>query len=83
MYVIVLRTSATKELRKLPSPIRQQIIILIDSLASDPRPHGVKKMAGVEAWRIRFGDYRVIFSIQDTRLLIEIIKIGNRRDVYR
>ena len=83
MYVIVFRTSATRELRKLPAPIRQQIITLIDLLASDPRPHGVKKMAGTEAWRMRHGNYRIIYSIPDKQLVIEIIKIGNRRDVYR
>ncbi len=67
----------------MPIAARKQVSELIDSLAHDPRPHGVKKMIGVEAWRIRIGDYRVIYSITDEQLVVEIIKIGNRREVYR
>jgi mRNA interferase RelE/StbE len=67
----------------LPIAARKQVSELIDSLAHDPRPHGVKKMIGVEAWRIRIGDYRVIYSTTDEQLVVEIIKIGNRREVYR
>ncbi len=83
MYVIVFRASAARELRKLPVPIRQQITPLIDSLVSDLRPHGVKKMAGTEAWRIRLEDYRIVYAVRDKQLIVEIIKIGNRREVYR
>lgn len=83
LYSVIFRTSAAKELRKLPTPVRKQVSELVDSLVHDPRPHGVKKMTGVEAWRIRIGDYRVIYSIADQRLVVEIIKIGNRREVYR
>jgi mRNA interferase RelE/StbE len=83
VYSVTFRTSATKELRKLPIAARKQVSELIDSLAHDPRPHGVKKMIGVEAWRIRIGDYRVIYSTTDEQLVVEIIKIGNRREVYR
>jgi mRNA interferase RelE/StbE len=82
-YAVTFRSSAAKELRKLPVPMRNQISELIDFLATDPRPHGVKKMVGVDAWRIRVGDYRVIYSIVDEQLVVEIIKIGNRREVYR
>lgn len=83
LYAISLRSSAAKELRKLPTAVRKQVSELIDSLAANPRPHGVKKMAGIDAWRIRIADYRVIYSIVDEQLVIEIIKIGNRREVYR
>lgn len=83
LYLVSFRSSAVKELHKLPLPARKQVYELIDSLAGDPRPRGVKKMAGVEAWRIRVGDYRVIYSIVDQQLVIEIIKLGNRREVYR
>ena len=82
-YKVAFRASAAKELRKLPLVARKQVASAIDSLVNDPRPHGVKKMAGVEAWRIRAGDYRVIYSIVDVQLVVEIIKIGNRREVYR
>lgn len=83
LYTVTFRTSAVKELRKLPIAARNQVSEVIDSLALEPRPHGVKKLAGVDAWRIRVGDYRVIYSILDRQLVVEIIKIGNRREVYR
>ena len=83
LYVVVIRSSAAKELRKLPAPIREQVSELIDSVAGDPRPHGVKKMAKMDAWRIEIGDYRVVYSIANKQLVIEIIKAGNRREVYR
>ena len=83
MYTIVFRSSAVKELRKLPAVARKQVVSAINLLESDPRPRGVKKMAAVEAWRIRVGEHRVIYSISDQQLVIEIIKVGNRREVYR
>jgi mRNA interferase RelE/StbE len=83
MYIIVFRASAARELRKLPTPIRQQITLLIDSLGSNPRPHGVKRMVGTDAMRIRSGDYRIVYVVRDKQLIIETIKIGNRREVYR
>lgn len=82
-YTVTLRTSAVKELRKIPVAARQRITEVIDALADNPRPQGVKKMTGIDAWRIRVGDYRVIYSIVDQQLVIEVIKIGNRRDIYR
>lgn len=82
-YSVTFRASAAKEFRKLPLVVRKQVSELIDSLVHDPRPHGTKKMVGVDAWRIRIGDYRVVYSIVDQQLVVEIIKIGNRRDVYR
>jgi len=83
LYLVTFRASAVKELRKLPPAARQQVSEVIDCLAHDPRPHGVKKMVGVDAWRIRVGDYRVIYSIVDEQLVVEIIKLGNRREIYR
>jgi mRNA interferase RelE/StbE len=82
-YSVTLRASAAKELRKLPVSVRKQVSEVVDSLAVNPRPQGVKKMVGVDAWRIRIGDYRVVYSIADQLLVVEIIKIGNRREVYR
>jgi mRNA interferase RelE/StbE len=82
-YSVTFRASASKELRKLPIAARKQVSELVDSLAHDPRPRGVKKMVGAGAWRIRIGDYRVVYSIMDQQLVVEIIKIGNRREVYR
>jgi mRNA interferase RelE/StbE len=83
MYQITFRSSAVKELRKLPADHRKGVSSAIDSLAHEPRPKGVKKMAGVHAWRLRVGVYRVVYSIEDKRLIIEVIRIGHRREVYR
>jgi len=60
-----------------------RIISALHALADDPRPHGVKKLKGYrDYWRIRVGDYRIIYAIQDNRLLVIVIRIGHRRDVY-
>ena len=83
MYTITFRSSAVKELRKLSEHNRKSITDAIDVLAEVPRPNGVKKMAGVNAWRIRVGDYRVVYSIEDRQLVVEVIRIRHRRDVYR
>lgn len=83
MYQIMFRSSAVKELRKLTADHRKSVSNAIDSLAREPRPKGVKKMAGTHAWRIRIGDYRVVYSIEDEHLIIEVIRIGHRREVYR
>ena len=83
MYAVTLRSSAIKELRKLPLEIRRRVSTAIDSLAKEPRPRGGKKMAGGEAWRIRVGEYRIVYSITDERLIVEVIRIGHRREVYR
>jgi mRNA interferase RelE/StbE len=83
MYVVALRPSAAKELRKLPLDQRRRISKAIDSLAEESRPHGVKKMVGGTVWRIRVGEYRVVYSIVDDQLVVEIIRIGHRRDIYR
>lgn len=83
MYQINFRSSAVKELRKLPADDRKSVSHAIESLANMPRPKGVKKMAGAHAWRIRIGDYRVVYSIEDKQLIIEVIRIGHRREVYR
>jgi mRNA interferase RelE/StbE len=84
MYSIVFIRSAEKELEKLPNAVFKKISPEIDKLATNPRPHGVKKLKGnrEHLWRIRVGDYRVIYSIEDVVKIVEIRKIGNRRDVY-
>lgn len=83
MYQVVIRQSAVKELRKLTSEHRQRISAAIDALVTNPRPHGAKKMSGVDAWRIRVGDYRVVYQVKDTQLIVEVIRVAHRREVYR
>lgn len=83
-YRIEFVKQAAKQLKSLPTEEQQKIKIKIDALANNPRPDGVVKLAGEDAlYRIRVGNYRVIYFIQDNQLLVIVLKIGHRRDVYQ
>jgi mRNA interferase RelE/StbE len=83
-YAVELRPSARRELLKLPRQDQIRLIRAMDVLANQPRPKGVKKLTGVEnLYRIRVGDYRVVYQIQDDRLIVLVVWIGHRKDVYR
>ena len=73
---------AAKQLAKLDRPIRKRIGDAISALAVNPRPAGCKKLVGVEAWRIRIADWRVIYQIHDRQLMVLVLRAGHRRDVY-
>ena len=73
-----------RDLKKLPEQVRQRLQPHIESLATDPRPPGVVKLEGTEnGYRIRIGDYRVLYEIHDAVLRVAVVKVGHRRDVYR
>jgi mRNA interferase RelE/StbE len=82
-YKIFFKRSAVKDLVPLPKKDLQRIIKRIDSLKEDPRPPGCEKLTGQERYRIRQGNYRIIYSIQDQELTIWVVKVGHRRDIYR
>ena len=82
-YNIDIKKSATKEIAKLPKPHLVRIIEKIQSLATNPRPEGCKKLSADEKYRIRVGNYRILYTIEDHQLLIYVVKIGHRKDVYR
>jgi mRNA interferase RelE/StbE len=83
-YRIELTRDAVRALAKLDKPVRRRIQGAIDRLADDPRPAGMIPLRGAPgAFRIRVGDYRVIYALHDDRLLIVVIDLGHRRDVYR
>jgi len=85
MYHIDYDKKAGKILAKIQKHDREAIKKKIDKLAEDPRPPGVEPLQGEHAgyYRIRFGDYRIIYEIRDTKLLILVVKIGNRKDIYK
>ena len=83
MYEILIVESAEKTLDKLPLQTAERLIKAIYKLADQPRPPKCVKLSGSENYRIRVGDYRIIYSIQDDVLVVEVLKVGNRRDVYR
>ena len=83
-YTIVYKQSASKELLQLPAKIAYKTRAAINSLSENPRPHGCKKLHGSDnEYRIRIGNYRVIYIISDGVLIITVIKIAHRKDVYR
>lgn len=82
-YRVVLTASAEKELSKLSSRLIERIVPRLESLASNPRPNGCKKLKGGEReWRIRVGDYRMIYTVDDAGLLVEVTRIRHRSEVY-
>jgi mRNA interferase RelE/StbE len=82
-YRIGLRTSAEKELRKLPAADLPRLIERITALAGNPRPQGSQKLSAEEKYRIRQGDYRIVYSVDDREKAVLIVKIGHRKDIYR
>lgn len=84
IYVVRWADGALRDLRRLPDRDRGRIVAAGDALAHDPRPAGCKPMRGQPGlWRIRVGDYRVLYEIADEVLLIVVAKVGHRREVYR
>ncbi len=83
-YQVEITPAAQHMIKKLPKNVQQRIIEQLEALAVDPRPVGVIKLAAEEnLYRVRVGDYRIVYEIQDDILLILITKIGHRKDVYR
>jgi mRNA interferase RelE/StbE len=83
-YSVVYDPAAWRELMKLPQATQERILTAIEGLEVEPRPRGVKKLSGSENYyRIRIGQYRVLYEIRDAVLLVLILTVGNRRDVYR
>lgn len=82
-YTVELTGPAAKQVRRLEPGDRRRVLAAIDSLTDHPRPPGVRKLVGeVNVWRIRTGDFRVIYEIDDRRVSILVVRVGNRRDVY-
>ena len=82
-YRIQIKRSAERELRGIPKKDLQRIARRLGTLSRDPRPPGCEKLSGQERYRIRQGDYRVVYSIDAGTRTVTIVKIGHRREVYR
>ena len=82
-YEIVLETRARREFLDLPEQVKLRLQEAIDDLAKDPRPPGVRKLSGVDGYRLRKGAYRVLFTIDDQSKEVRIYRIGHRREIYR
>ena len=82
-YKVLIKKSAAKELEKVPEKDRKKIIKNIRDLSLDPRPQGVKKLSGQEKYRIRQGNYRILYQIVDKELIIYDVGVGHRKDIFR
>lgn len=82
-YNIFFKESVRKDLDAIPRGDLLRIMVRIGNLADDPRPAGCEKLSGQDKYRIRQGNYRIVYSIQDTELTVWVVKVGHRREVYR
>jgi mRNA interferase RelE/StbE len=82
-HSIKIEQKVLKRLAEFDVPLRRRIMQAIGKLVSNPRPSGCKKLKGMEAWRIRVGDYRVIYEIHDDVLIVLVVRVAHRRDVYK
>jgi mRNA interferase RelE/StbE len=82
-YRVEVAPAAVRQLRKLDPPVRRRIQAAIELLAEQPRPSGATKLVGGEGeWRVRTGDYRIVYEIHDSMLLVLVFAVGHRRDIY-
>ncbi len=82
MYQVVIEKQVQKQLAKIAPPNYNKVVSALQNLANNPRPQGYKKLKGRQGFRIRVGVYRIIYNINDNILIVFILAIGNRRDVY-
>ncbi len=83
MYRIIIERKAAKEAECLPDDAIQRVTDAIKNLKLNPRPHGSKKLAGEVGWRVRIGDYRILYTIDDSQRLITIYRVKHRKEAYR
>ena len=84
MYRVEFASRAQRMFRNLTADVQRRLDPALQGLKQDPRPPGCKKLSGDESvWRIRVGDYRIVYQIQDNELLVLVVKVGHRRDIYR
>jgi mRNA interferase RelE/StbE len=83
-YEVEWKNSAKKELKRLPRQVITKVILAVEKLPNNHYPIGSKKLVGTEhTYRLRIGDYRIVYSIQNDRLIIEIIRVAHRKDIYK
>ena len=80
---VLVKRTAERELRDIPKRDLSRVVARIRGLAEDPRPPGSEKLSGHDRYRLRQGDYRVVYAVDDAERIVEVVKIGHRREVYR
>lgn len=82
-YRVEVTGSAERDLSRLSNTLFERLTTKLAALAADPRPHGCEKLAGLEAYRVRVGDYRVLYEIDDAKRMVVVVRVRHRRDVYK
>ncbi len=82
-YELVFKRSVAKDLRRLPNKDVAKLLERMHALAADPRPPGCEKLSGMERYRVRQGDYRIVYEIQQSRLIVLVVKVAHRKHVYK
>jgi len=82
-YSLIIKKSAERELRTLPKPDLRRVTERLRGLAQDPRPTGSEKLSGHDRYRVRQGDYRIVYAVDDETRTVQVVKVGHRREVYR
>jgi len=82
-YRVLIKASAEKEIRLLPKGVRRRVVQKIAALSLLPRPPGCEKLSGRSAYRVRVGSYRIVYSVVDSQLIVEVVRVAHRREVYR
>ena len=82
-YRLTFTPGADRQFRKLPKQVQASLSPHLDALTQNPRPPGAEKLTGEDAYRLRVGDYRVLYEVHDKVLLVLVVKVGHRREVYR
>jgi mRNA interferase RelE/StbE len=82
-YKIEIKKTAAKEIENLPSVVLKRVVTHIQELGNDPRPIGCKKLSGEEKYRLRVGDYRILYEIEDEVVTVYVVKVAHRKEVYR
>lgn len=82
-YELRFKASVAKDLRNVPPADVRRILARIDTLRDDPRPPGSEKLSAQERYRLRQGNYRILYTVADVEIVVEIVKVGHRREIYR
>ena len=83
MYRVSIENKARKEAQSLPDEIWQRILQALEQLEQEPRPAGTRKLTGIEGWRLRVGDYRILYTIDDEQNFVTVYQISHRKSAYR
>ena len=82
-FEVIFKQSVAKDLRQIPKKDVTRILKRIDALKAEPRPPGIEKLSGQEKYRVRQGVYRILYEIRNAELIVVVVKVGHRRDVYK